>query len=609
MKDISSTNTLNPFKNTEIFTINSNSLMNYINTNNSFNKSFENLEETRNLELHIIKSKLSCLQSFNYESFEKSNLFSQIKRITEKYKNFPLIDLNQIPNKSTIPTPFINTLNILNIKPYFQNLNFQLIPNLFMSELITKNNIFLNKKRKTPFIQKKNLTNNKEIFPSIIGKDDNEDINSELIKGKNISNKKIIFRLDKKSKNFKALKNKKNPGRKKKNSGEIGVHNKFSKDNMMRKLKNKVMESSRKLINHMVKLEAGEQYKEFGEMRKIQGIFCQELNIKFNYWFYFQSLKTIFQFKMSSKYSKGSLNSNHLLISKIYSNQYKFPKTIELLELKFHQYYHDIFLGEKNWTEEFDISQEKNKYQMDYFLTSNKSKENEEELKYEEKMKKLAKKYELFFLKKNPRMITIQNGEKISYTKAIINNISLEDFEKYKYYFIHKSVQYLPEISNSYAQYLNNKIKNIINNEDFDSNFFNDLKDEFNVIKKNNSAIKKEENILLNNIENESQNKTNDEIRIKTNSVSLKPMTEFNTEKKEFSEIAKKSDDKEEKKEKKKINFIINKIPEKPDVIYLYIKKDKFNKETTHCYSKKLFVITKENNLEKSECLTKSNSS
>ena len=31
------------------------------------------------------------------------------------------------------------------------------------------------------------------------------------------------------------LKIKKNPGRKKKNSGETGIHNKFSKDNMMRK--------------------------------------------------------------------------------------------------------------------------------------------------------------------------------------------------------------------------------------------------------------------------------------------------------------------------------------------------------------------------------------
>ena len=106
--------------------------------------------------------------------------------------------------------------------------------------------------------------------------------------------------MDKKFRNYKEEKIKKNPGRKKKNSGEIGIHNKFSKDNMMRKLKNKVIESARRLINKMIKIESGEEYKYLGEMRKIQGVFCQELNIKFNFWFYVQKLKTIFQFQKAT---------------------------------------------------------------------------------------------------------------------------------------------------------------------------------------------------------------------------------------------------------------------------------------------------------------------
>ena len=73
--------------------------------------------------------------------------------------------------------------------------------------------------------------------------------------------------MDKKNKNSKKIQKK--PGRKKKNSGEIGTHNKFSKDNMMRKLKNKVMESARKLINKMIRKEAGERFKEFGEIQKL----------------------------------------------------------------------------------------------------------------------------------------------------------------------------------------------------------------------------------------------------------------------------------------------------------------------------------------------------
>ena len=70
---------------------------------------------------------------------------------------------------------------------------------------------------------------------------------------------------------------------------------------MMRKLKNKIMESARKLINKMIKIEACNEYRTFRELRKIDGIYSQELNIKFNFWFYFQKIKDIFQFKISSK--------------------------------------------------------------------------------------------------------------------------------------------------------------------------------------------------------------------------------------------------------------------------------------------------------------------
>ena len=374
MKDSYTKNISNLYKIKEIIPINSNYLLNYITTNNSFHKPYENLKETRNLELSIINSKLSFLESINYTSFEKSEIFSQIKAITKKYQNFPFLNLAQIPYTLTTPKPFNLSLNIFH--------------NPLRSEFNTKNKIFLNQKRKIPFYEnKKKLSKFKAIITQINEKEDEEkeqehEMNSyELNSEKNTNFKKVIFRLDKKLKNLKEFKIKKNPGRKKKNSGEIGTHNKFSKDNMMRKLKNKVMESARKLINYMVKSEAGENYKEFGEMRKIQGIFCQELNIKFNYWFYLQPLKKIFQFKMSSKYSKGDLDSNFRLISKLYSNHYinKFPKTIKLLESKFHEYYHNIFLGEKNWIEEFNIPKEENKYQIEYFLISGNPEENDEE--------------------------------------------------------------------------------------------------------------------------------------------------------------------------------------------------------------------------------------
>ena len=82
-------------------------------------------------------------------------------------------------------------------------------------------------------------------------------------------------------------------------------------------------------------------------------------------------MKNIFQFKMSSKYSKGDCHTNKDLINRIYSREKrnKFTKTITLLELEFHQYYHYIFLGEKkDWYLFFDLKEKDNEYQLDFFL-------------------------------------------------------------------------------------------------------------------------------------------------------------------------------------------------------------------------------------------------
>ena len=516
MKDSFAYNILERYKNVEKFAINSNNLINQKNKNFSFNDSYKNLEQTRNIELSIIDSRISLKEKINYSTFEKSEFFLKIKEIIKKYKNFPLININQIQNKSLNPKPFNDKVNFNLIH---QNLDYNLLPIPNKNELINKKHSFLNRKRKAPSLKHKKILNKNKVFiTSIKEKDEEKEKNSGKIK-------KIIFKLNNKCKD---LNIKKHPGRKKKNSGEIGTHNKFSKDNMMRKLKNKILESSRKLINKMIKLEAGEDYKSFGEMRKIKGIFCQELNIKFNFWFYAQSLKTIFQFKMSSRYSKGNLNSNHSLISKIYSHQFinKFPKTIELLELMFHQYYHNIFLGEKNWTNEFNIPEEENKYQIDYFLNSIKLKEKEEEIKYNEKMQKLAKKYELFFLKKNQRKSYIIDEEKISITKKMINNISLLEHKKYKYYFIKKSVEYLPEIEKSYSHLL----KKFNNNFDgkFEKTFISEINNKNDKNKDQNINL---DNIIINQKEKEKEDKiqinAKNKLKIKTNSEPIKSIIKF----------------------------------------------------------------------------------
>ena len=612
-------------KENNAFPINYNSFISQINSDTSNDNYFKLLKEKQEVRLNIINSKISIKET----TLEKNIIFSQIEEIIKKYENHPLININKLTNKSLIPVPLFDEVNDFSRNyPYISskdNLIPNSVPNLIHqinsnysfpelsikekeNNLYNNNNLtnyftnlsnitFLNQKRKTPFVidDKKKYANFKyKIFITTSNneKSDEEKINSEINSEKNEYPKKVIFRMDKKFRNYKEEKIKKNPGRKKKNSGEIGIHNKFSKDNMMRKLKNKVMESARRLINKMIKIESGEEYKYFGEMRKIQGVFCQELNIKFNFWFYVQKLKTIFQFKMSTKYSKGDFDSNAQLISKIYSEKYKnkFPRTIKLLDMMFHQYLHEIFLGEKNWTNEFEISEEDNQFGINYFL-KNKLDENKNDLFYLEKMNKLAIKYELFFLNKNPRIYSNKNEEKISQIREIIKKISQQDYEKYKYYFISKSVFYLPDIKSSYVQYLN-KYKDIYQNSNFEikektryNNIFN-TKAEQNFHENNqNENIKK---IKINsnnkemNIENEKKDKSNPS---KNNLFDVEKYVFFKKNKNVI---------KKEKTEIKKINFFINRNEKGINIKNNNISKDnKTIKEDCNAKTN-LFIINRE---------------
>ena len=612
-------------KENNAFPINYNSFISQINSDTSNDNYFKLLKEKQEVRLNIINSKISIKET----TLEKNIIFSQIEEIIKKYENHPLININKLTNKSLIPVPLFDEVNDFSRNyPYISskdNLIPNSVPNLIHqinsnysfpelsikekeNNLYNNNNLtnyftnlsnitFLNQKRKTPFVidDEKKYTNFKyKIFITTSNneKSDEEKINSEINSEKNEYPKKVIFRMDKKFRNYKEERIKKNPGRKKKNSGEIGIHNKFSKDNMMRKLKNKVMESARRLINKMIKIESGEEYKYLGEMRKIQGVFCQELNIKFNFWFYVQKLKTIFQFKMSTKYSKGDFDSNAQLISKIYSEKYKnkFPRTIKLLDMMFHQYLHEIFLGEKNWTNEFEISEEDNQFGINYFL-KNKLDENKNDLFYLEKMNKLAIKYELFFLNKNPRIYSNKNEEKISQIREIIKKISQQDYEKYKYYFISKSVFYLPDIKSSYVQYLN-KYKDIYQNSNFEikektryNNIFN-TKAEQNFHENNqNENIKK---IKINsnnkemNIENEKKDKSNPS---KNNLFDVEKYVFFKKNKNVI---------KKEKTEIKKINFFINRNEKGINIKNNNISKD--NKTIKDdCNAKtNLFIINRE---------------
>ena len=233
----------------------------------------------------------------------------------------------------------------------------------------------------------------------------------------------------------------KSKGRKAKNAANTNFdskHTKYSADNMMRKIKNKVIESSRLLVNKVLRDEINNEIYNKNlkftltnrEFRKIQGSFSQELNIKYNFWFYQISIKDIFCLEISNKYSAIEKSSNKELIDNLFSssNENKYIKTKLLLNMPFHQFYHDIFLGQDpNWRNIYGIKDNENKYQIQHLLKTLEEEEKREgnkdntNMKYINDIRNLAYNYEDFFLNKKPRNVDY-NNKKNQFIKVFMNN-------------------------------------------------------------------------------------------------------------------------------------------------------------------------------------------
>ena len=220
-------------------------------------------------------------------------------------------------------------------------------------------------------------------------------------------------------------------------------HTKFSEDNMMRKIKNKIIESSRLLTNKLffdeLKILNENYFFCCKEFRKIKGSFSQELNIKFNLYFYIMKIKDIFSLELSHKYTSIENNTNKELIDYIFSEQNNnyFTKTRKILNMPFHQYYHDIFLNEdKNWKSSFGIDDNDDKYQIGNLLKylGEKTEENENIENndiYAQNINTLAHHYEDFFLSKKTRKVELGN-KKEDCIKLFMETTT---DEQYKYYF------------------------------------------------------------------------------------------------------------------------------------------------------------------------------
>ena len=423
----------------------------------SQNKKNENKKESKNLSKKSYKKELRKINKETINKKENKNtlikpiIFEENSSLNKNIIQKPPTILNPIfpiPNYfNRFNFPFGGLINpdlSKNFNKFNQTINFKFPPmpinqnetnnTLFKSQnptIIEKQKLFETKPINTfnicKFQKNTNIFNNEKINISPNSCTESVQLNNQNdLKPKNPTIKYINTRKGRKSKNSK--------------TDQESKHTKFSEDNMMRKIKNKIIESSRLLVNKLfideLKDVKDKVYFNCKEFRKIKGSFSQELNIKFNLYFYQMKIKEIFSLELSHKYTAIDNHSNKELINYIFSEPNKdlFHKTKKILDMPFHQYYHDIFLGEeKNWKQAYGIAEDDIKYQIEYLLESLKEEEGEDAINneaYAHSINNLARDYEKFFLSKKTRNVDLGN-KKEDCIKSFMENTTQGQYQSY----------------------------------------------------------------------------------------------------------------------------------------------------------------------------------
>ena len=573
-------------------------------------KSLKNSECKKELNNNNIKY---CKKTLNKCLFNKNVLIKPIMYEDISFCNQNIIKKNEQSPKLNL----FEKKSFINGNSYFNNLNYNFQNNFIFNNFFKKENYFTNinnnlkqgldNKLKAPNLFSKgfdNLSqynfkaNNSEIRNSNRLIINNYILTNEYKDDKGFSGNENNQIFEKSSTPQKFLTNSNNiekskqtlkfinkqKGRKSKNSQYLNnesKHTKHSSDNMMRKIKNKVIESSRLLINKVLKEEIknnpNQKFKIFNrEFRKIKGSFGQELNIKYNCWFYQIKIKDIFSMEISNKYTTIEKSSNNELINYLFSpiNNNMYNKTKELLNTPFHQYYHDIFLNEnKNWKIYYGINEKDDKYQIEHLIKylQEEGEANEENIKYINDINKLAHNYENFFLEKKPRNVDF-NNKKNNFIKELTNN-SLND----KYLQLCEEVKQLKNFYEN-RNLLKNKLlsmtlvneKNVTNFDNLlmkNNNYKNITDDQFikklnnrnklDVFIENNDKTSKFECYINNNISLEERNKENYNEDISRIVDNKKKAILYNSKEKELKNIDKEQNYCNKKRKNAKIKYFI----------------------------------------------------
>ena len=168
-------------------------------------------------------------------------------------------------------------------------------------------------------------------------------VNDDQKKEKNITNNTISFKNkdDKIFKIEKALK----LGRKKKNCSKKGKHDKFQRDNIIRRFKVQLMKNIHKFINNCFDVNSPKYANKISVIKKISPYYksiSKRENIK---WFN-SKIKDIFSQKLSNRIVTCDLDYNKKLIKKIYEKG-KEQKVIKNLEKTIKEFW-DIYIKDDN---------------------------------------------------------------------------------------------------------------------------------------------------------------------------------------------------------------------------------------------------------------------
>ena len=173
----------------------------------------------------------------------------------------------------------------------------------------------------------------------------------------------------------KPFKEQKRLGRKVKSEENLGEHNKFSDDNILRKIKNVVLNNVYELINNKIALLSSNKLENaFSDemLFKLKQNYLISSKAEYNKVFLNKTLLSIFSQDISTKYSKHPPDHNKEIIGKLLNDKDPDKReffsglfNLTFLEVLNHfrgTYYNDKLNGLKNFD---DFCQEKNKNSLD----------------------------------------------------------------------------------------------------------------------------------------------------------------------------------------------------------------------------------------------------